>query len=95
MAEPLYHYNYGTATSTVAFSSLPWQNWQTSYDNLVTWLGTHPTNIERKLLKKVRLRWKISHALAVGRANLTLKEKRQYLSLPRLFLAKIALFFRK
>ena len=78
--EPLYIYNYGTDTSTVASSALDWQNWQTSYKNLESWLGPHPDVAERRQLARVHNRWRISHALAVARSGLSFSEKSKYLN---------------
>ena len=95
LPENLFIYNYGTTTSTVTKSSLNWANWQKSYDFLNTWLGPDPSRSEQKNLKKVLLRWKISHKLAVARANLPLHQKLKYINLPQLILAKIAVLFRR
>ncbi|MBQ9020143.1 glycosyltransferase family 2 protein [Candidatus Saccharibacteria bacterium] len=93
--KPLYYYNYGTPTSTVATSSLLPENWQKSFSDLKKWLGPHPTPKEQKYLKKVKIRWQISQALAVARANLPLRQKLKYLSLPKLLVATILAKFRK
>ena len=58
---PLYVYNFGTETSTVKQSSAKWQNWQTSYRFLKSWLGSHPTPQEKFWLHLVHLRWRISY----------------------------------
>ncbi len=78
--KPLYIYNYGTDTSTVASSSLDWKNWQISYYNLEAWLGPHPSPSEKSQLTRVHTRWKISHALAVARSDKSFNEKSQYLN---------------
>lgn len=77
--KPYYIYNYGTATSTVARSSLPWTNWQKSFQNLQHWLGPHPTRRELRQLRKVHFRWKISHGLAVARSDQSFRQKSRYL----------------
>ena len=59
--KPNYIYNYGTETSTMKSTAGKWSNWQTSYKNLKSWLGTHPTAKEKFWLHTVRLRWRISH----------------------------------
>ena len=93
--EDLFIYNYGTTTSTVTKSSLDWTNWQKSYDYLCTWLGSDSTREERKNLHKVLFRWKISHKLAVARANLPLKQQLRYANIFELILAKLAIIFRR
>ena len=67
--KPLYIYNYGTETSTIKKSALNWQNWQTSYHNLKTWLGPHPTLKEKFWLHTVHLRWRISYFRSKRRAK--------------------------
>lgn len=91
----LFIYNYGTATSTVASSSLDWQNWQKSYDYLKVWLGPRPSKRESLNLKKVLFRWQVSHKLAVARANISTKEKLTYINLPQLIFARISILFRR
>ena len=66
---PLYIYNFGTETSTVKQSSTKWQNWQTSYLFLKSWLGPHPTPQEKFWLHLVHLRWHISHLRSKRRAK--------------------------
>lgn len=78
--KPLYIYNYGTDTSTVATSALDWKNWQISYYNLEAWLGPHPSPSEKSQLARVHTRWRISHALAVARSSLSFREKSKYLN---------------
>lgn len=92
--KPLYIYNYGTATSTVSSSSILWKNWQASYNFTKNWLGPNPTQSELKQLKKLKLRWKISHALAVARSNQPLVKKLKYLNPAFLALATLAKHFR-
>jgi len=67
--EPLYIYNYGTETSTMSSTATVWQNWQTAYDNLKTWLGPSPTAKEKFWLHLVRLRWRISCVRSKRRAK--------------------------
>lgn len=93
--EPLYIYYYGTETSTVAKSSLKWSNWQQSYSNVKNWLGPSPTKRERLRLAALKKRWQISHALAVARANQSYREKRENLGAVSLFLASLAVKFRR
>ncbi len=76
---PLYIYNFGTETSLVQKSSLEWENWEKSYQDLEEWarnensgkldLGT------RVLLRLIRLRWHISHYKAKRRAKHKLSSK--------------------
>lgn len=67
--KPLYVYNFGTSTSTIKTTGTEWANWQTSYDNLKTWLGPHPTITEKFWLHLVHLRWRISYIRSVRRAK--------------------------
>lgn len=87
--KPLYHYNYGTATSLAGKSSLKWSNWQKSYTLLKSWVGKHPTKQEQLRLNKILLRWKVAHALAVARSDQPLTKKLQYVNLPKLIFAEI------
>ena len=75
LAKPYYIYHYGTETSTVASSSLPWKNWQKSFNFLLKWIGKNPTKEQRYWLMRVMIRWRISHALAVARSNQKITEK--------------------
>lgn len=93
--EPLYVYNYGTETSTVAKSSLKWKNWQQSYAHLKAWSKKYGGHRARHRRHVIRLRWRISHALAVARANISRKEKLKYSNPVELFFATILLRFRK
>ncbi|MBO4276271.1 glycosyltransferase [Candidatus Saccharibacteria bacterium] len=68
--EPLYIYNFGTETSTIKTTALNWQNWQTSYKNLKSWLGPHPTPREKFWLHTVHLRWRISYLRSKRRAKI-------------------------
>ena len=65
----LYIYNYGTETSTIRTTSTSWQNWQTSYNNLKSWLGKNPTLSEKFWLHLVHLRWRISYLRSRHRAK--------------------------
>lgn len=93
--EPLYVYNYGTETSTVAKSALKWKNWQQSYAHLKAWSKKYGGHRARHRRHVIRLRWRISHALAVARANISRKEKLKYSNPVELFFATILLRFRK
>ena len=68
--EPLYFYNYGTATSTVAKSSLKWKNWKKSLKYLSQWLGDKPTKDELVAYKVIRRHWKLSYMMSVLRNQL-------------------------
>lgn len=93
--EPLYIYNYGTETSTVAKSSLDWKNWQKSYDNLREWSKAKGGAIVRRRRHIIKARWRISHMLSVARANIPREEKLKYIGPVRLCLANILVRFRK
>lgn len=67
--KPLYIYNFGTDSSTVKTSATIWKNWQTSYQNLKSWLGPHPSVREQFWLRVVRLRWRISYLRSKRRAK--------------------------
>jgi len=67
--KPLYIYNFGTETSTMRIVSTDWRNWQTSYNNLKSWLGKNPTLSEKFWLRLVRLRWRISFIRSKHRAK--------------------------
>ncbi len=87
--EPLYIYNYGTETSTVAKSSLDWKNWKKSYANLSAW--AKDCNTLTMKWRKILLwcRWRISHALSVARANMAFSEKIKYLNIFELIIASL------
>lgn len=95
LTKPYYIYHYGTETSTVAESSLPWRNWQKSFNYLEEWVGKKPTKGQKYWLGRVMLRWKISHALAVARSNQKITEKWRYLNPLFLFFASVAAKIRK
>lgn len=86
--EALYIYNYGTPTSVVSSSSLKWENWQKSYDDVLAWLGHEPSSSEAAILKKLYRRFRLSHALAVARSPLSIREQKKYLKMPLLLGAK-------
>ena len=67
--QPLYIYNFGTDSSTIKTSATIWQNWQTSYKNLKSWLGSHPTPSEKFWLHVIHLRWRISFIRSKRRAK--------------------------
>lgn len=95
LAKPYYIYHYGTETSTVASSSLPWKNWQKSFDYLSKWVGKNPTKEQKYWLSRVMIRWRISHALAVARSKQKLTEKWKYLNPLLLPLASVVAKIRK
>ena len=95
-----YIYNYGTETSTVASSSMNFSNWQKSFQNIATWAEDKKDSAEikklkQKWLKKLYLRFKISHALAVARSAMPLTKKWKYLNPVVLPLASLAAKIRK
>ena len=67
--KPLYIYNFGTETSTINSTALDWHNWQSSYQNLKSWLGKNPSLKEKFWLHAVHLRWRISHFRSKRRAK--------------------------
>ena len=95
-----YIYNYGTETSTVANSSMKFSNWQKSFQNITKWAEDKKDSAEikklkQKWLKKLYLRFKISHALAVARSAMPLTKKWKYLNPVILPLASLAAKIRK
>ena len=95
-----YIYNYGTETSTVANSSMKFSNWQKSFQNITKWAedkddSTEIKNLKQKWLRKLYLRFKISHALAVARSAMQLTKKWKYLNPLVLPLASLAAKIRK
>lgn len=95
-----YIYNYGTETSTVASSSMKFSNWQKSFQNIATWAedkndSAEIKKLKQKWLKKLYLRFKISHALAVARSAMPLTKKWKYLNPVVLPLASLAAKIRK
>lgn len=95
-----YIYNYGTETSTVASSSMKFSNWQKSFQNITKWAEDKKDSeeikkLKQKWLKKLYLRFKISHALAVARSAMPLTKKWKYLNPLVLPLASLAAKIRK
>ena len=95
-----YIYNYGTETSTVANSSMKFSNWQKSFQNITKWAedkndSAEIKKLKQKWLKKLYLRFKISHALAVARSAMPLTKKWKYLNPLVLPLASLAAKIRK
>ena len=95
-----YIYNYGTETSTVASSSMKFSNWQKSFQNIATWAedkndSEEIKKLKQKWLKKLYLRFRISHALAVARSAMPLTKKWKYLNPLVLPLASLAAKIRK
>lgn len=95
-----YIYNYGTETSTVVSSSMKFSNWQKSFQNITKWAEDKKDSAEikklkQKWLKKLYLRFKISHALAVARSAMPLTKKWKYLNPVVLPLASLAAKIRK
>ena len=95
-----YIYNYGTETSTVASSSMKFSNWQKSFQNIATWAedkndSAEIKKLKQKWLKKLYLRFKISHALAVARSAMPLTKKWKYLNPLVLPFASLAAKIRK
>lgn len=95
-----YIYNYGTETSTVASSSMKFSNWQKSFQNITKWAEDKKDSAEikklkQRWLKKLYLRFKISHALAVARSAMPLTKKWNYLNPLVLPLASLAAKIRK
>ena len=95
-----YIYNYGTETSTVASSSMKFSNWQKSFQNITKWVedkndSAEIKKLKRKWLRKLYLRFKISHALAVARSAMPLTKKWKYLNPLVLPFASLAAKIRK
>lgn len=95
-----YIYNYGTETSTVAISSMKFSNWQKSFQNITKWVedkndSAEVKKLKQKWLRKLYLRFKISHALAVARSAMPLTKKWKYLNPLVLPLASLAAKIRK
>lgn len=95
-----YIYNYGTETSTVASSSMKFSNWQKSFQNITKWAedkndSAEIKKLKQKWLRKLYLRFKISHALAVARSAMPLTKKWKYLNPLVLPLASLAAKIRK
>ena len=95
-----YIYNYGTETSTVASSSMKFNNWQKSFQNITKWAedkndSEEIKKLKQRWLKKLYLRFRISHALAVARSAMPLTKKWKYLNPVVLPLASLAAKIRK
>ena len=95
-----YIYNYGTETSTVVSSSMKFSNWQKSFQNITKWAEDKKDSeeikkLKQKWLKKLYLRFRISHALAVARSAMPLTKKWKYLNPLVLPLASLAAKIRK
>ncbi|MBR3263655.1 glycosyltransferase family 2 protein [Candidatus Saccharibacteria bacterium] len=67
---PLYIYNSGTDGSTMRTVATNWQNWQTSYQNLKSWLEPKSTLREKFWLHLVHVRWRISYTRSKKRTKL-------------------------
>ncbi|MBQ2638892.1 glycosyltransferase family 2 protein [Candidatus Saccharibacteria bacterium] len=93
--EPLYHYNFGTKTSIVGDSSLSWGNWLKSYRDFEKFAGKKRSKITNKYLRRVYLRWKVSHSLAVARSSQSFGHKCQHVSVAKLIPAEIIIRFRR
>ena len=95
-----YIYNYGTETSTVASSSMKFNTWQKSFQNITKWAedkndSEEIKKLKQRWLKKLYLRFRISHALAVARSAMPLTKKWKYLNPVVLPLASLAAKIRK
>lgn len=93
--EPLYHYNFGTKTSIVGDSSLSWGNWLKSYKDFEKFAGKKRSKYTEKYLRRIYLRWKVSHSLAVARSNQSFGHKAQHVSVAKLIPAEIIVKFRR
>ena len=93
--EPLYHYNFGTPTSIIGNSSLSWGNWLKSYEDFEKFAGKKRTKRSEKYLRRIFLRWKVSHALAVARSSQSFGHKLQHINLAKLIFAEIVIKFRR
>ena len=93
--EPLYHYNFGTPTSIVGDSSLSWGNWLKSFRDIERFIGRKHSKRAEKYLRRIFLRWKISHSLAVARSNQSFGHKAQHVSAIKLIPAEIVVRFRR
>lgn len=58
--KPLYIYNIGTSSSTMAETSTVKKNWKKLHKTFVNWVG-NPTMKERFWLNALSLRWKVSY----------------------------------
>ncbi len=92
--KPLYIYNYGTTTSTVKKSSLIWENWEKSVQDFEDFARPLPAKQRKKLVHKLRRRFRVSHALAVARVNLPREKKLKYINGFQLAAANFLVKFR-
>lgn len=92
--KPLYIYNYGTSTSTVKKSSLDWANWEKSLADFEKFAEALSEAQAKKLIKNLRRRFKVSHALAVARAPISKSKKLKYITPLKLRLASLVIKFR-
>lgn len=95
--EATYLYHYGTETSTVRTSSLIWKNWQESFKDFQNFAAQNGTitSRDRRLLRKLKIRFHISHAFAVARSNQKFSQKLKYTNIFKLIPASILVKFRK
>lgn len=97
--QPLYIYNLNTAGGTVGKSSTYWRNWQKSLDFVRSWVQRNSTArrtttvLERERLQQLEQRWRVSHALAVGRSRQSFlakcKQLNVFLVIPATIVAKL------
>lgn len=97
-----YLYHYGTETSTVRESSLIWKNWENSFKDFQDFARKNspsPNSLisrkDRRLLRKLKIRFHISHAFAVARSNQKFRQKLKYAGFFKLLPASIIVRFRK
>ena len=67
--EPLYIYNFGTATSSVKKTGIIWANWQKSFRYLKSWIGPHLSAKERGLLTLLHFKWRVACFRSARRAK--------------------------
>ncbi|MBQ9017263.1 glycosyltransferase family 2 protein [Candidatus Saccharibacteria bacterium] len=95
--EATYLYHYGTETSTVRESSLIWQNWLNSFKDFQNFAKDNGpvTRKDQRLLRKLKIRFHISHAFAVARSNQKFTKKLHYANIFKLLPATLLVKFRK
>lgn len=95
--EATYLYHYGTETSTVRESSLIWKNWENSFKDFQDFAKNNGpvTRKDKRLLRKLKIRFHISHAFAVARSNQSFRQKLKYANIFKLLPASIIVKFRK
>ena len=95
--EATYLYHYGTETSTVRESSLIWKNWKNSFKDFQDFAKNNGpvTRKDKRLLRKLKIRFHISHAFAVARSNQSFRQKLKYANIFKLLPASIIVKFRK